>query len=464
VTAAVAVVVSVLAFGAGPGRAAAAGARPSGGGVSSISCASAGECTAVGVLDFRDQARPLVVGEKNGRWGSAGTVPGLSASPLDDHGAWLEVVSCLSAGNCAAGGSYSTDAGGNFQPLVVSERNGVWGNAVAIAGLASLNTGKSAEVQFMSCRSAWNCTAAGTYETADVADHVFVVSETNGAWGKAQPIRGLTGPGAVDSFVDGLSCGSPGNCTLAGFWAKGGAFSATQKNGAWSAVQPFTGLTDGTEIDTLTCWPDGTCTAIGGYRGVRIFSITRTRGTWGKPRLIPGLAALPGAAPGNAFPGASSCPSPGNCTLGGEYRRKHDRYQAFVASQKHGTWSRARALPGLAELNTGKEASFVGLVCFSAGTCTAAGDYAIQHKKYVAYTIFVAAEKNGTWRPAERVPGARVNLGTNADLLALSCGAPGNCSIGGIYQVKTDEEPFIDTQENGTWATAQPIRGVGGKP
>jgi hypothetical protein len=122
---------------------------------------------------------------------------------------------------------------------------------------------------------------------------------------------GLDGGAADSSFADALSCGSPGNCTLAGFGD--GAFSAVQKNGAWSAVRRFTGVTDGTEIDTLSCWPDGICAAIGSYRGVRVFSITRTRGTWGKPLLIPGLAALPGAEPGSAGGITSSCPSPGNC-------------------------------------------------------------------------------------------------------------------------------------------------------
>lgn len=70
--------VSVLALGAGRGRAA-AGARPSAGVVTSVSCAPAGECVAAGFLDFGDRSRPLVVSEKNGALGSAGTVPGLSA-------------------------------------------------------------------------------------------------------------------------------------------------------------------------------------------------------------------------------------------------------------------------------------------------------------------------------------------------------------------------------------------------
>ena len=128
-----------------------------------------------------------------------------------------------------------------------------------------------------------------------------------------------------------------------------------------------------------------------------------------------------------------SCPSPGNCTLGGEYISARDGIQVFVADQRHGTWGRARALPRLAARNTGQLAFLRGLVCFSAGTCTAARDYAIRHKKYTATAVFVTAEKTGTWGRPERVPGSLVNLGTTVQLAGLSCGAPGNCSIGGLY-------------------------------
>jgi hypothetical protein len=141
VTAAIAV--SVLAFPAGPARAA-AGAWPVGGGVGSLSCTSAGDCAAVGFLDIADTTWPLVVSEKDGAWGRAGTVPGLSALPGGDQYAELGPVSCSSAGNCGAGGYYEQSGNPDTAPaqgLVVTERNGVWGKATAVPGLAGLNAG-----------------------------------------------------------------------------------------------------------------------------------------------------------------------------------------------------------------------------------------------------------------------------------------------------------------------------------
>lgn len=45
----------------------------------------------------------------------------------------------------------------------------------------------------MSCRSPGNCTAAGTYPTtnADGNQQEFVVSEKNGTWGKAETVPGI---------------------------------------------------------------------------------------------------------------------------------------------------------------------------------------------------------------------------------------------------------------------------------
>ena len=74
--------------------------------VSSVSCGSAGSCAAGGV--YRDRSGHLqgfVAVERNGLWGRAIEVPGLGA--LNTGGdAEVTSVSCASAGNCAAGGYY----------------------------------------------------------------------------------------------------------------------------------------------------------------------------------------------------------------------------------------------------------------------------------------------------------------------------------------------------------------------
>ena len=46
-------------------------------------------------------------------------------------------MSCASAGNCAAGGYYAARRSGYYQGFVADERNGRWGKAIEVPGLAS---------------------------------------------------------------------------------------------------------------------------------------------------------------------------------------------------------------------------------------------------------------------------------------------------------------------------------------
>src|SRR5262249_2990098 len=73
--------------------------------VASVSCGSPGNCSAVG--DYRDSSgrqQAFVVGQVNGTWHAAIEVPGTAA--LNQGGnAFTASVSCASAGNCTASGS-----------------------------------------------------------------------------------------------------------------------------------------------------------------------------------------------------------------------------------------------------------------------------------------------------------------------------------------------------------------------
>ena len=99
--------------------------------------------------------------ERNGRWGTVIRVPGLAA--LNKRGdAKVNSVSCASAGSCAAGGYY-TDRSRHRQGFVAVERNGRWGTATGVPGLAALNAGRSAEVGSLSCPSPGRCAAGGSF-------------------------------------------------------------------------------------------------------------------------------------------------------------------------------------------------------------------------------------------------------------------------------------------------------------
>jgi hypothetical protein len=84
-----------------------------------VSCASPGNCSAVGYYtDSSGRQQAFVLNETDGTWGAAEAVPGIAA--LNKGGqAEANSVSCASAGNCSAGGDY-TDSSNRQEVFVVT--------------------------------------------------------------------------------------------------------------------------------------------------------------------------------------------------------------------------------------------------------------------------------------------------------------------------------------------------------
>src|SRR5262249_23597274 len=98
-------------------------------GLASVSCGSAGNCGAGG--DYPNSSggqQAFVVSQARGTWHTAIEVPGTAA--LNRGGiAGIGSVSCGSAGNCSASGFYR-DSSGHTQAFVVSQVNGTWHTAI----------------------------------------------------------------------------------------------------------------------------------------------------------------------------------------------------------------------------------------------------------------------------------------------------------------------------------------------
>ncbi len=184
--------------------------------VRSVSCAKAGTCTAGGRYeDGSSHYQAFVASETNGAWGNAVEVPGTAT--LNSGGdAGVGSVSCATAGECTAGGYYA-DGSDHFQAFVASETNGVWGNAIEVPGTATLNSGGNAYVSSVSCAAAGDCTAGGSYLDGSGHYQAFVASETNGVWGNAVEVPGTaTLNSGGNARVYSVSCATAGTCTAGG--------------------------------------------------------------------------------------------------------------------------------------------------------------------------------------------------------------------------------------------------------
>jgi hypothetical protein len=147
----------------------------------SVSCASPGNCAAAG--DYRDglgNNQAWVGDEVAGVWRPAIEVPGTAAFNAGGFtgGAALTAissVSCASPGNCAAGGYEGYTAG--REAIVAVETGGVWQRAIEVQGTSVLNAGGGAEIFSVSCASPGSCAAGGGYEDRSRRSQALVADE-----------------------------------------------------------------------------------------------------------------------------------------------------------------------------------------------------------------------------------------------------------------------------------------------
>jgi hypothetical protein len=174
-------------------------------GINAVSCASAGNCAAGGYVETAsatEAIEAIVVDETHGKWGRAKVVRGyLTTEPP------VTTISCASPGNCAAGGGPG--------PFVVSEVHGKWQYAIPVPGWNHLG-GYQTAVNSVSCASPGNCAAGGYYKNA-YGEQAFVANEVNGTWRNAMEVPGtetLNADGGA--AIQSVSCASAGNCSAGG--------------------------------------------------------------------------------------------------------------------------------------------------------------------------------------------------------------------------------------------------------
>ena len=435
-----------------PGLAALAGTGDSA--VNSVSCATAGNCSAGGFYHTGGasqccQSEAFVVSEVDGVWGTALEVPGIAG--LNQAGmAEVTSVSCSSPGNCVAGGSYTSgrSAGGAsfISAFVVSQVNGTWGTARQVPGIAALNTAEQASVTSVSCSSSGNCSAGGFYYVPNQAfTRGFAISQVNGTWRRARRIHGALG-------IDAVSCASAGNCGAAA------TLVASQVNGVWGAARnvavPSGSSFGHARITTISCAAPGNCSAGGfGTSEERSVVVSQVRGVWGTAREIRGTAALIKGK--RSLVASVSCARPLDCTAAGfGYRQAaagsstREFSVPYVAVQRNGGWRRAETIPGISSLSKFGYAVLTSVSCASPGNCAASGHYSTSTYNPEGNgpgQAFVLNKTNGTWGTPHVVTVALGNDGP-AQISAVACPAAGSCSAAGYYYSGTQQRGFVVSQ------------------
>jgi hypothetical protein len=355
---------------------------------------------------------------------------------------------------------------------------GTWGVAQAVNLTALVPAGSqlsNGRIQDVSCPSTGNCAAIGDYiyTTSGVtSEYPFVLSETDGTWGTPAALAGIPNSNNSSAIV---SCAASGECaagwTYPGASGYGDAYLIDESGGVWGRAQPVTIGTVGTSLEHVSCAAAGDCTAVGSYvdsaggLGIGLpFVMDSSGGTWDAPQEVPGFAGLSSPSPFNGDLTSVSCTSAGNSVAGGSYyvsfTNGQTNGQPFLATETNGSWGQPQNLGGLATLNPNDSATLQSVSCGGPGDCAAMGEYEnVASGGGVIDNTWVADESGGSWGQAQELSAPAASNETRGG--ALSCPTQGFCVIAGYYIATSvgADEAFTATYTGGTW-TVQDVPGL----
>jgi hypothetical protein len=314
----------------------------------SISCGTAGNCAAAGYYYGSDQAEhALLVDEKGGTWSAGLDVPLPPDAGATSEGS-LSSVSCAPAGSCVAVGSYLREdaVGGTYSsyPWVFEESGGQWashGETLQLPADATIGHPAGGPSPFLgfsgvSCPSAGNCTALGAYFSSGHGPAGVFFTERDGTW--SQGIRAPVPAGSV-SFYDGMeiedpmvaiSCGAPGKCAAIGWYFPSDALILhglllVERHGRWNAsglaLPAGAHARSGTYLTSVACRPSGDCVAVGyyGWKNAHGLIVREHGGRWGRGITAAVPASAPRSSRSHTFLNTVACPSSEFCLAGGRY-------------------------------------------------------------------------------------------------------------------------------------------------
>jgi hypothetical protein len=361
-----------------------------------VSCAAATACEVTGDASVTANATPMADGWNGTAWSSQAPV-----APIGATSNLFGAVSCTSASDCEAAGSYYNAAGSQVS---LAE---AW-NGTAWKFQATPNPAKAATITLtgVSCVSASFCEASGSKGNGSAA---FAEKWNGTAW-QLQTAPGK-GPLAAVSCVSASFCAAVGTqATTSGT----GPLAVKWNGTAWS-TQPLPAPAGATlsAMTGVSCTSATSCEAVGTYNEDIAFAAVWNGSVW-KLQTVP----APAGAVATVLDGVS-CPAAGACEAVG--LQESNSSSGPLAEAWNGTAWSAQATPLPAGALSG---TLAGVSCTSAGACTAAGYYDNASETELS----LAEVWNGTAWSVQSTPNP---TSSDDEFTGVSCGAAGACTAVG---------------------------------
>jgi hypothetical protein len=379
---------------------------------------------------------------------------------------YLPTLSCVSAGNCVAGGAYENSAGDNVA-LIATESKGTWGKPTTLL-MPNGSANASPTIYGLSCGAANNCVAVGSYQDSAGDVEGFVDDEVNAKWQEASEVElpaNALGTGQ-DALARSIDCSSKGNCAVVGIYLDNAAspnsqgFDVNEIGGTWQRAKVIAFATKPNanpfvSMNQVECSSKGNCTAVGSFIDVNGVGqgliVSEVHGTWTSAVAV----TLPANA--SAYAGASlgedACTSTA-CTVLGTYLTNTGAIEGLVASNAGGSWPRASelAMPASAAANPHVFLyGFFGIACANATNCAAGGQYRDASGNFQG---FLVNEVSGVWKSAVTVtlPAGATTTGANGGVVSVTCPRAGDCRAGAAYlDASSNYQALTVTEVNGVW-------------
>jgi hypothetical protein len=357
--------------------------------LSSVICAGAASCTAIGGYeDENGITQGLIETESGGNWAAL-------EAPLPPSGtsALLSAVACPSVGSCVATGYYVQNGDARLGPSVsiglIEMQSGSDWTAIEMPDASSYPDAWSNGI---ACPAVGSCVAVGSFGGTS-QPHGFIMSESGSSW-TVQPTPVPAGLAGADSRLNSIACPTTDTCTAVGVIPAGGladgyGLIVSESVGSWTAtVAPDTlniggsiissGTVDSANLGSIACSAPGDCLAVGEedfVTGNNVCGCTglvevESAGTWSASDPVPA----------DAYPQRIDNLSSATCTLAdctavGDYNRTENANGAGAQPwiiNGDGTGF------GLLYPSGGSSYDTYGLEsigCSGSGTCVAVGGY-----------------------------------------------------------------------------------------
>jgi hypothetical protein len=464
-----------------------AGSEP-GAVVNSISCPSSGNCTAIGSYqDASGETQGLLATESAGRWTTSIAAQLPPNFDVVNPDVSLTSVSCASVGNCTAVGSY-IDVNGLTQGLLLTETSGTWGTGREVIHPLGVSVAGNPRIDLtsVSCATATNCVAVGSYIDSVNQPEGLLQTEINGTWSQTEKNghwsytgaeAGVPGDAATEPKValTSVSCGAVGRCVAVGSYSnssheqEGLLLTGTVSSGVWTFTPTAAGLPPGAatspvvSLNSVSCKAAGECSAVGSYAdsGHRQqgLLLTQTGGSW----QAGSEATLPSDASTN--PGVSltsiSCSSAGYCDAVGDYYTGSGNLQGLMLTASGGSWSTGAEPTIPADAGSAVFVTLSSVSCAAASNCAATGNYA--DDSFSLHPLLLSQSADGTWSAGVEPAVPYPNTSPDANAESVSCAPGGGCTAIADYTDAANGQ--LASATNGTLTTpASPALSLSAPP